>query len=94
MGHFIVERFVPEATAADVKAWAETLDASIHALKVAGDISYLGSEFVNRDETCLCFFDASSEDLIRLVNDHAGVPYERVLACEAVRKPAEKSPTT
>ena len=89
MGHFIVERFVPGATATDVRAWAEALGASIEALDVGGEISYLGSEFVSRDETCLCFFDAASAELVRQVNEHAGTPYERVLDGESVRKPTE-----
>lgn len=86
MSHFIVERFVPGATSADVQAWAEALDASIHTLGLGAKISYLGSEFVHRDETCLCFFDAASDELVRTVNDHAGAPYERVLVGEAVHK--------
>ena len=86
MRHFIVERFVPGASGADVQAWAEALDASIRTLGLGADICYLGSEFVTRDETCLCFFDAASDELVRVVNDHAGVPYERVLLGEAVHK--------
>lgn len=89
MGHFIVERFVPGATANDVRAWAEALSASIEALGASGEIRYLGSEFMSRDETCLCFFDAASDELVRKINDHAGTPYERVLAGEAVLKPTE-----
>lgn len=86
MPHFIVERFVPGATAVDVENWAEALDRSIRTLGVDGEVVYLGSEFVLRDETCLCFFDAPTEELVRRVNDHAGAPYERVLLGEAVHK--------
>lgn len=90
MGHFIVERFVPGATAADVHAWAEALNASIRALGLSAEVIYLGSEFVHRDETCLCFFDAASDELVRTINDHAGAPYERVLVGEAVHNTTER----
>lgn len=89
MSHFIVERFVPGASAADVHGWAEALGAAILALGLGAEIKYLGSEFVYRDETCLCFFDASSAELVRTVNDHAGAPYERVLIGEAVHRTTE-----
>ena len=93
MGHFIVERFVPGATPADVHAWGQALDASIRELGLGTEISYLGSEFVHRDETCLCFFDAASDELVRTVNDHAGAPYERVLLGQAVRRATERGVT-
>ena len=91
MGHFIVERFVPGATPDDVRTWAGALETSIAALDLGDQIDYLGSEFVSRDETCLCFFDATSDELVRSVNDHAGVPYERVLDGAAVPKPTQGS---
>lgn len=89
MGHYIVERFVPGATTDDVKAWAEALEISIRTLDVRGEITHLGSELMNHDETCLCFFDATDAGLVRKVNDHAGTPYERVLDGQSVRKPTE-----
>lgn len=87
MAHFIVERFVPGSTSNDVRLWAQALGASIEALGVGGEITHLGSELMSQDETCLCFFDAVSADLVRKINDHAGTPYERILAGEAVRHP-------
>ncbi len=89
MGHFIVERFVPGATGDTVRSWAEALEASIDRLGVGDEVSYLGSELLSRDETCLSFFDALNEELVRKVNDHSGTPYERVLVGEAVRQSME-----
>ena len=91
MQHFIVERFVPGATSGDLEAWATAIENSIRSLGLEDQIEYLGSEFVQRDETCLCFFDSASEELVKRVNDHAGAPYERVLLGEAVRKTTERT---
>ena len=74
MSHFIVERFVPGATADDVRAWGVAIEASIEALELGGEVSHLGSELMNRDETCLCFFEAAETGSIHRVNDHAEVP--------------------
>jgi hypothetical protein len=74
VSHFIVERFVPGATAGDVRAWGVAIEASIEALDLGGEVSHLGSELMSRDETCLCFFEAAEIGSIHRVNDHAEVP--------------------
>ena len=84
MEHFIVERFVPGITGESVRLWRQQIADSITALQLEAEVQYLGSELVSKDETCFCFFDASTPSVIQRVNEHARVPFERILSGEAV----------
>ncbi|HXP20537.1 MAG TPA: hypothetical protein VN840_12915 [Streptosporangiaceae bacterium] len=51
-------------------------------------VSFLGSLLMPEDEVLLCLF-AGTEAEVRTVSERAGLPFERILACEGVGWRAE-----
>jgi hypothetical protein len=42
-------------------------------------IRYIRSMYVPGDDRCLCLFDAENADVVKAVNDEAGIPYTRII---------------
>jgi hypothetical protein len=74
MGGFIVERYWPGVTEADVRLTAA-------ALRAAGgpDIRYLGSILLPGDEVVLFRFDAASAQRVAASGEQAGLRCDRVV---------------
>ncbi len=74
MGGFIVERYWPGVTEADVRLAAA-------ALRAAGgpDIRYLGSILMPGDEVVLFRFDAASARQVAASSERAGLRCDRVV---------------
>jgi hypothetical protein len=74
MGGFIVERYWPGVTEADVRMAAAALRAASGA-----DIRYLGSILMPEDEVVLFRFDAVSARHVAASGDHAGLRCDRLV---------------
>jgi hypothetical protein len=42
-------------------------------------VRYIRSMYVPGDDRCLCLFDAENADVVKAVNDEAGIPYTRII---------------
>jgi hypothetical protein len=76
MSVFIVERYWPDVTTADVAELGRRLRASTSALP---DVSYLGSVLLVEDAVVQCRFEAPDADAVRSVNAAANAPFDRIL---------------
>ena len=57
-----------------------------------GNVRYLGSTIVLRDEACFCQFEGPSADAVAEVNRQAGLPFDRIVTAVTVHpKGAEMS---
>jgi hypothetical protein len=82
---FVVERYLPDITAEELRASAERLGAATDGLAARGhEIRYLGSAFVPHEESCFCRFEAASAAIVERACRRARFPYARILAAEAV----------
>jgi len=82
---FVVERYLPDISAEELRASAERLAAAAAKLSAAGnDVRYLGSTFVREEESCFCRFEASSAVVVANACRAARFPYARILEAEAV----------
>ncbi len=43
------------------------------------EIRYIRTTFAPEDGRCMCLFEAGSEQDVKLLNDEAGLPYNRVV---------------
>jgi hypothetical protein len=79
--YFVVERYWPGVTAADVTALAQRLRT---ALGGAPDgVRYLGSVLLVGDDVVQCRFEAADIDAVCRANVKAGAPVDRVLPAVA-----------
>jgi hypothetical protein len=83
MAWFIVERYLPNVRAEDLREATERLAAVSVALAARGvPVRYLGSSFVPAEESCFCRFESDSLDAVRLACEHASLSYARILETE------------
>jgi hypothetical protein len=74
MTTYLVERYLPGRD----RAW---LEEALGRLPAEFDgVAYLGSLYIPEDESCLCRFEASDVEGVRLVNELARVPFARITA--------------
>jgi Protein of unknown function (DUF4242) len=79
-GFYLVERYVPGATPADLAAAAARVAAAAAELSADGiRVRYLGSSFVPDEETCFCEFEAASSQAVEWANERAGVAFAQIL---------------
>ena len=77
---FVVERYLPDTTAAQVCEAEALLSAAAHDLAATGtEIHFLGSTFVPVEEYCFCRFESDSLDNVRRACERAGVSYARIV---------------
>jgi hypothetical protein len=88
-GFYLVERYVPGASHAEVAAAAARLASAAAELAADGiRVRYVGSSFVPSEETCFCEFEAPSSQAVEWANERAGVAFAQILP--AVRLPARR----
>lgn len=76
---FIVERCMPGMSPEHLAAAHRALAESARRLSPAGDrLRYLRSTLVPGRARCLFVFEATSEDLVRRVNEVAQVPFDSI----------------
>jgi hypothetical protein len=74
MTTYLVERYLPGRD----RAWLEEALGRLPAKRHG--VAYLGSIYIPEDESCLCRFEASDVEDVRLVNELARVPFARITA--------------
>lgn len=78
MSVFVVERFLPKLTGADVSAQARRETEVVAAGRTG--IRHLRTVYLPDDELCLSLFEAPSLQALQRVNDQAGMACERISA--------------
>jgi hypothetical protein len=83
MAGYLVERYLPGLTAADVHAAIRRMTVIAEEMATEGTpIRYLTSAFIPEEEACFCQFEAPSRDAVAAANDRASFPYARILAVD------------
>lgn len=86
---FLVERYLPGLTPAQVEALARRLRDATRELRGEGRrVEWLRSVALVEDETCLCSFRAASELEVGEANARAGAGYERIVEVTLAENPA------
>lgn len=79
MAQYMVERYVPGVTDAELATARKRLASAAEALAARGvDVRYLGSTFVPEEESCFCRFEGGSADGVRQACEQAGVAFARI----------------
>lgn len=78
---YLVERYVAGPPEERLDGIASRLRAATGSLAAEGcEVRYLQSILLKGEESCLCLFEAASEDEVRKVNELAGLTYLRIVA--------------
>jgi hypothetical protein len=79
MPTYMVERFLPEMTAPEVRAIAAKAKHEAILMTEEGTaVRYLESMFSVEDETGFCLFEGPSREAIRETNARAQIPFVRI----------------
>jgi hypothetical protein len=77
---FLVERYIPRLSPADIGALAGRLAAATAQMRAEGhEIRWLHSFAAAEDETCLCVFAAETAAAVGEASRRAGAGYERII---------------
>ena len=83
MATYLVERYAPWLLEESLEAFAARLEEAARCMRDAGvGVVYRHSAFVRAELSCLCLFDAPSEEAVREANDRAGAVLDRVVEVE------------
>jgi hypothetical protein len=55
------------------------IDTSKRFTEEGRPVRYIRSMYVPGDNRCMCLFEADNAEDVKAVNDHAGIPYTRVV---------------
>lgn len=79
MNSYLVERYLPGFSEADLRAALERVQAVCAELSAAGTpIRYGGSTFLALEETCFCRFDTQSAKTAAEANEQAQFSFARI----------------
>lgn len=79
MNAYLVERFLPGVSEAELRAGLERVQAACTELSAEGmPIRYEGSMFLALEETCFCRFRSERADTAVAANERAQLPFARV----------------
>jgi hypothetical protein len=85
MNAYLVERYLPGLSEADVRAAVRRGEAACAELRAAGtEIHYRGSIFMSLEEACFCRFDADRVEAVTEVNQKAGFAFARISPAIAI----------
>ncbi len=85
MNAYLVERYLPGVSEAELRAGLARADAACAELRVAGtEIRYLGSIFLPLEEACFCRFDGARSEAVAEVNERARLAFARITAGVAI----------
>ena len=83
MAVYLVERYLPGLTAADVRAAIQRATAVAEEMAADGiPIRLLTSAFIAEEEACFCQFEAPSREAVAAANERAAFPFARILAVD------------
>jgi Nickel responsive protein SCO4226-like len=76
---YLVERYLPGLSEAEVRAGLARADAACAELRAAGtEVRYLGSIFLPLEEACFCRFDGAHPEVVVDVNQRAELAFARI----------------
>lgn len=85
MSSYLVERYLPGMSEAELRAGLARVDAICVELREAGtDVRYLGSIFLPLEEACFCRFDGDRPEAVAQVNERAQLAFARITAGVAI----------
>jgi hypothetical protein len=77
---YMVERSLKGISMEDLGGAQKAAIAKAVEMTGAGtDVRYIRSTFAPDDGRCMCLFEASSDVIVKQLNDDAGIPYDRVV---------------
>lgn len=81
MSAYLVERYLPGLSEADVRSGVSRVPAACAELTAAGHgVRYVGSIFLPLEEACFCRFDGDRSETVAEVNERAQFAFARVTA--------------
>ncbi len=85
MPRYMVERHLPGFTREQLPAAAGAAKRTTVEMADEGTpIRYLRSTFVPAEEKCFCLFEGASEEDVRVAQERAGLPYDRIVEAEFI----------
>jgi hypothetical protein len=88
MGTYIAERYLPGITPEQLAAAAGRAKSTTADMRQEGTpVRYLRSTFIPGEEKSFCLFEGPSADAVKMANERAQIPYERIV--EAMHIAAE-----
>jgi Protein of unknown function (DUF4242) len=76
---YLVERYLPGLSEADVRVGLSRAEAACAELRAAGtEIRYRGSIFLALEEACFCRFDSDRAEAVAEVNQLAELAFARI----------------
>jgi Nickel responsive protein SCO4226-like len=82
---YLVERYLPGLSEADVRAALSRTQAACAELRSAGtEIHYRGSTFMPLEEACFCRFDSDRAEAVSEVNQRAQLAFARITPAVAI----------
>lgn len=80
MAKYLVERHLPGIQPEQLAAAAGSAKSTTEAMTQEGtSVRYLRSTFIPGEEKCYCLFEGPSADAVKVANDRAQLPYERIV---------------
>lgn len=80
MAQYMVERHLPGITDDQLAAAATAAKAATAEMSRGGTpVRYLRSTFVPGENKCYCLFEGPNEQAVKDANDHAKLPYDRIV---------------
>lgn len=63
------------------------IDTSKQFTEEGKPVRYIRSMYMPGDDRCVCLFEAADAELVKAVNDQAGIPYTRVIEAHDLTPP-------
>ena len=83
MAGYLVERYLPGLSPADVHAAIRRMTAVAEEMAAEGiPIRYVTSAFIPEEDACFCQFEAPSREAVAAASERAAFPYARILAVD------------
>jgi hypothetical protein len=80
MAMYIAERYLPGITPDQLTAAAgRAKHTTAEMVQEGTPVRYLRSTFIPGEEKSFCLFEGPSADVVKLANDRAELPYERIV---------------
>ena len=85
MNSYLVERYLPGLSEAEVRAGLRRAESACADLRATGtEINYVGSIFLPLEEACFCRFDSDRPEAVAAANERAQLAFARITAGVAI----------
>ena len=79
MAQYMVERYLPGIQPDQLAAAANSAKSTTAEMTQEGTpVRYLRSTFIPGEEKCYCLFEGPSADAVKVANERAQIPFERI----------------